>query len=134
MDRTGNALLTGMQYYENRLKTYDTYPKQMLPDKYELASAGLYYIGESDVCECFSCHIKLNAWERGDNAMKEHYKWSPNCEYLKIVGTQRHIGGLNTNAPNNSTYGANLFMKRFDTLHYPCWRNVTKDAQHQHSN
>ena len=22
-----------MEYYENRLKTFDTYPKQMLPDK-----------------------------------------------------------------------------------------------------
>ena len=36
-----------MEYYENRLKTFDTYPKQMLPDKYQLARAGLYYTGKS---------------------------------------------------------------------------------------
>ena len=75
-----------MEYYENRLKTFDTYPKQMLPDKIQLARAGLYYTGKSDVCQCFLCHVKLNAWERDDDAIKEHYKWSPQCEYIKMVG------------------------------------------------
>ena len=63
-----------MEYYENRLRTFDTYPKQMLPDKIQLARAGLYYTGKSDVCQCFLCHVKLNAWEREDDAIKEHYK------------------------------------------------------------
>ena len=30
-----------MEYYESRLRTFDTYPKQMLPDKFQLARAGL---------------------------------------------------------------------------------------------
>ena len=34
-----------MEYYENRLRTFDTYPKQMLPDKFQLAQTGLYYTG-----------------------------------------------------------------------------------------
>ena len=38
-----------MEYYENRLKTFDTYPKQMLPDKIQLDRAGLYYSGKSAV-------------------------------------------------------------------------------------
>ena len=43
MDITDCVLSSGnMEYYENRLKTCDTYPKQMLPDKFELARAGLY--------------------------------------------------------------------------------------------
>ena len=75
-----------MEYYENRLKTFDTYLKQMLPDKIQLARAGLYYTGKSDVCQCFRCHVKLSAWERDDDAIKEHYKWSPQCEYIKMVG------------------------------------------------
>ena len=76
-----------MEYYENRLSTFDTYPKQMLPDKIQLARAGLYYTGKSDVCQCFQCHVKLSAWERDDDAIKEHYKWSPQCEYIKMVGS-----------------------------------------------
>ena len=75
-----------MEYYENRLKTFDTYPKQMLPDKIQLARAGLYYSGKSDMCQCFRFHVKLSAWERDDDAIKEHYKWSPQCEYIKMVG------------------------------------------------
>ena len=62
-----------MEHYKNRLKTVDTYPKQMLPDKIQLARAGLYYTGKSDVCQCFRCHVKLSAWERDDEAIKEHY-------------------------------------------------------------
>ena len=55
----------------------------MLPDKIQLARAGLYYTGKSDVCQCFLCHVKLNAWERDDDAIKEHYN---QCEYIKMVG------------------------------------------------
>ena len=31
-----------MEYYKARLKTFDVYPKQMLPDKFQLARAGLF--------------------------------------------------------------------------------------------
>ena len=58
----------------------------MLPDKIQLARAGLYYTGKSDVCQFFRCHVKLSAWERDDDAIFEHYKWSPQCEYIKMVG------------------------------------------------
>ena len=71
---------SNMEYYQNRLKSFDTYPKQMLPDKYQLARAGLYYSGR--------CHVKLSAWERDDDAIKEHFKWSPDCEYIKMVGSR----------------------------------------------
>ena len=61
MDVTDCVLSSGnMEYYEKRLKTCDTYPTQMLPDKFELARAGLYYTGKSDICECFRCHVKLS--------------------------------------------------------------------------
>ena len=57
MDCTSTGM--NMDYFQNRLNTFDTYPKQMLPDKYRLASAGLYYTGKSDTCQCFRCHVKL---------------------------------------------------------------------------
>lgn len=115
-----------MEYYDNRLKTFETYPKQMLPDKYQLASAGLYYSGKADVCACFRCHVKLSAWERSDCALREHYKWSPNCEYIRIVGAPQQkptpIGGfgafVSTTRPtpcgfggfSSTTTAANLFV------------------------
>ena len=57
----------------------------MLLDKLQLARAGLYYTGKSDICQCFRCNVKLSSWERDDDAIKEHFKWSSNCEYMKMV-------------------------------------------------
>ena len=97
-----------MEYYENRLKMLDTYPTQMLLDKFHLATAGLYYTGKSDACQCFRCHVKLSAWEREDVVLKEHYKLAPSCEYIKMIdapqqcqpgftfGSSASIGGFGT--------------------------------------
>ena len=117
-----------MEYYDNRLKTFDIYPKQMLPDKYQLARAGLFYTGKSDICQCFRCHVKLSAWKRDDDAMKEHFKWSNNCEYINIIGVPQQGLGFTSNTGEHSTgfvsgtskssfgsgstTGANLFVRR----------------------
>ena len=126
------ATNVSMEYYENRLKTFDTYPKQMLPDKFQLARTGLYYTGKSDVCQCFRCHVKLSAWEREDDAIKEHYKWAPNCEYIKMIcappqrqpgftfGSNASLGGFGT--------GSGLFVKPLDPKRFQNWRdNANRD-------
>lgn len=129
VDCTSSSI--NMEYYEDRLKTFDTYPKQMLPDKFQLSSAGLYYTGKSDVCQCFRCHVKLSAWEREDDAIKEHYKWSPNCEYIKIIGVpqQKQTGftfgsssSLGGFRPSSATESS-LFVKSIDPKHFQNWRN-----------
>lgn len=125
MDCTSSS--ANMEFFENRLQTFDAYPKQMLPDKYQLARAGLYYTGKSDVCQCFRCHVKLSAWEREDDAIKEHYKWSPNCSYIKMIGapqqkpagftfgTSSQLGGFGT-GPSN-------FVGRVNPTHFQNWRD-----------
>ena len=118
---------SNMEYYQNRLKSFDTYPKQMLPDKYQLARAGLYYSGKSDVCQCFRCHIKLSAWERDDDAIKEHFKWSPNCEYIKMVGApaQQQPGftfGSNASLGGFGT-GSGQFVRPLDPKTFQMWRD-----------
>jgi hypothetical protein len=135
MNVTDCAHLNGsMKYYENRLKTFDSYPKQMLPHKYKLASAGLYNGGKSDVCECFRCPFKLSDWVRSNNPFREYY----NCEYIKIVGAPQHkptpIGGFGAfvsttrSTPcgfgefSSSTTGANLFVhNKANTTHQTHW-------------
>ena len=117
-----------MEYYETRLKTFDTYPKQMLPDKIQLARAGLYYIGKSDVCQCFRCHVKLSAWERDDDAIKEHYKWSPECEYIKMVGApppqKPGFSGFGSSAPAFGGFGmgSSNMVKPLDPKTFHIWR------------
>ena len=116
-----------MEYYENRLKTFDTYPKQMLPDKIQLARAGLYYSGKSDMCQCFRCHVKLSSWERDDDAIKEHYKWSPQCEYIKMVGApppQSPGYKVGSNAPSFGGFGtgSSNMVKPLDPKTFHIWR------------
>jgi hypothetical protein len=115
---------SGMEYYENRLRTFETYPKQMLPDKYQLARVGFYYTKESDIVICFRCRVKVSSWERDDIAGVEHLKWSPNCDFMKMIGPEKHgvgaggnerpLFGRNT-TPSfgfGSLTGANLFSNK----------------------
>ncbi len=84
MDR--HQVTMNMSTYENRLATYKKWPVQMHPTMYDLTEAGLYYTGEGDIVKCCACGIVISQWWRTDNAWAEHYKWSPDCLYLKMIG------------------------------------------------
>ena len=86
MNCTDSIMAAVMSHYDRRLETFVTYPKQIVPNKNELAHAGFYYSGTADKVICFRCGISLKDWEREDNAMIEHEKWSPNCMYIQMVG------------------------------------------------
>lgn len=73
-------------YYEDRLSSFLTWPRQISPTKADLTSAGLYYTGQSDLVKCFMCNVELCQWNCTDTAMKEHRKWSPQCVFLKMIG------------------------------------------------
>ena len=60
--------------FQNQLKTFWTWSKQMRQDKYSLASSGLLYKNENDSCEFFSCGVKLSQWEPTDVPLTEHKK------------------------------------------------------------
>ena len=116
-----------MEYYENRLKTFETYPKQVLPDKIQLARAGLYYSGKSDMCQCFRCHVKLSSWERDHIAIKEHYKWSPQCEYIKMVRApppQSPVYKVGSSVPSFGGFGtgSSNMVKPLDPKTFHIWR------------
>lgn len=72
--------------YEDRLSSFDTWSSQIIPDRYQLAKAGYFYSGFGDKVVCFSCDLKLYNWEKTDDPWIEHYKNSPDCLFLKLVG------------------------------------------------
>ena len=105
----------------------DTYPKQMLPEKFQLARAGLYYTGKSDICQCFRCHVTLSSWGRDDDAIKDHFKWSSNCEYMKMVvpspprqTSAQSFGGFGMGSSN--------MMKPVDPKVFQTWREHRNDV------
>jgi hypothetical protein len=80
MDYTGKRAMIicftqpDMVYYEDRLKSFKNWSKQIIPDKYAMARAGFTYKGEGGVVQCFGCNICVSEWEKTDNPWMEHLK------------------------------------------------------------
>ena len=103
-------------FYEDRLKTFEHWPKQLSPDKYALAQAGFYYTGEGDKVTCFACDMSVRQWERTDEPWTEHKKWSTNCVYLKMTGCKVADKGFNFNPLCSASQAVCGEPIRFGTL------------------
>lgn len=68
-------------YEENRLRTFDNWKFDFI-DKNKLALLGFYYIGPSDLVKCYFCNVEIGMWEKGDDILDDHIKWSPSCELI----------------------------------------------------
>ena len=58
----------------------------------ELAEGGFYMIARRDVVRCFSCNVVVHDWERSDNVIDEHRRYSPNCSFLNKLPYQPFVG------------------------------------------
>ncbi|KAM7357814.1 death-associated inhibitor of apoptosis 1 isoform 1-T5 [Cochliomyia hominivorax] len=67
---------------DERLKTFDCWPLDWL-DKKQLAMSGMFYMGEDDKTKCYFCEVEIGRWEREDQPVPEHLRWSPNCPLLR---------------------------------------------------
>lgn len=77
--------------YEDRIKTFYSWPAQTQPDKYVLAAAGFLYTGHSDEVTCFACGVSLSEWCKRDIVQAEHLKWSPSCIYSRMIGSEQPL-------------------------------------------
>lgn len=68
---------------DERLRTYDNnWPLDWL-DKRELAMTGMFYTNQDDKVKCYFCEVEIGRWERDDQPVPEHLRWSPNCPLLR---------------------------------------------------
>lgn len=66
-----------------RLRTYDNnWPLDWL-DKGELAMTGMFFTNQDDKVKCYFCEVEIGRWDRGDQPVSEHLRWSPNCPLLR---------------------------------------------------
>uniref|UniRef100_A0A2K6UCX8 Baculoviral IAP repeat containing 3 n=1 Tax=Saimiri boliviensis boliviensis TaxID=39432 RepID=A0A2K6UCX8_SAIBB len=89
-----------MQTHAARFKTFFNWPSSVLVNPEQLASAGFYYVGNSDDVKCFCCDGGLRCWESGDDPWVEHAKWFPRCEYLIRIKGQEFIQQVQASCPN----------------------------------
>lgn len=72
------------QSYEERLKTFDTWPVNTTSiDSSHIAAAGFYYSQTLDKVYCFHCGGMLHSWAYSDNPYFEHAFWYPRCSFIR---------------------------------------------------
>ncbi|XP_045179700.2 baculoviral IAP repeat-containing protein 7-like isoform X2 [Mercenaria mercenaria] len=77
------------QTMEARMASFKDFPKQNNVSAQQLAVAGLFYTGKGDLCRCFTCDGGLKDWSSGDDPVKEHATYFPNCSYIiKLKGSE----------------------------------------------
>ena len=88
MDSTDSSLVYRSTWsdYDQRLKSFNNWPLQIKQTSQDMAQAGFIYTGSSDRVFCFECKVGLKRWESNDNVWLEHKKWSPSCQYIRMVG------------------------------------------------
>ncbi|XP_078322302.1 baculoviral IAP repeat-containing protein 8-like [Crassostrea virginica] len=67
---------------EVRRGTFKNWPSHITQKPDELAEAGFFYTGKSDVVVCFYCGQGLHEWDVEDEPWGEHARWSPDCPFL----------------------------------------------------
>ena len=70
-------------------------------DANQLAAAGFYFTNKSDVVRCAFCGVEVGHSEKGDDALKEHQRWSPSCGSSK--GCVGSIPILSNEQPGKSS-------------------------------
>ncbi|XP_039967145.1 death-associated inhibitor of apoptosis 1 [Bactrocera tryoni] len=70
------------QREDERLNSFENWPLEWL-NKRELAQIGLVYTGEDDKVKCYFCEVEIGRWERDDQPINEHLRFSPNCPLLR---------------------------------------------------
>ena len=107
-------------FNEDRLGTFNTWPKQMMPDKYSLSEAGFYYSGWSDIAVCAFCNLRLSEWHAKDLPMNEHLIHAPNCTYLKMIGCGERKTEAGLDIPPFNTSGVYNSAPLQPSLFGPC--------------
>ncbi|KAF6197352.1 hypothetical protein GE061_020287 [Apolygus lucorum] len=65
-----------------RLTTFYDWPHTD-PSPTDLARAGFYYTGRTDICRCPFCRTEIGRWSEGDEPIADHERWSPQCRFLR---------------------------------------------------
>jgi hypothetical protein len=65
----------------DRRKTFKNWRVPYM-DVNKLAAAGFFFTAKGVVVRCAFCRVEIGRWIEGDDAFKEHKRWSPSCWFV----------------------------------------------------
>jgi len=75
--------------YPRRCSTFNSNWNQTNPTIEEFARSRFFYSGINNAFICFYCGQSLQNWGINDNAIIEHTRWFPLCQYAKQLCGQK---------------------------------------------
>jgi len=66
----------------DRRKTFKNWRVPFM-DVNQLVAAGFFFTNRGGVVRCAFCGVEVEHWVEGDDAFKDHQRWSPSCEFLR---------------------------------------------------
>jgi hypothetical protein len=112
---------------ENRLKTFNNWNIPFV-NKHQLALLGFYYYDLDDIVKCYFCSVEIGKWERGDDVLASHIKWSPSCNFIR----GRITNNIPINNPNAESHDFNpdfaVEAKRLESYGSE-WPNIKQRPQ-----
>lgn len=97
----------------SRLRTFATWPADLIQTPDTLAEAGFFYEGISDQVRCFHCDGGLRNWDPVDDPWTEHARWFPSCSFVKLIKGQEFVEACAVEVPSVSTFCFYYFQHKF---------------------
>lgn len=66
----------------DRLQTFNHWTRDYI-SKEKLARFGFYFERPVDVVKCIFCKVEIGNWDIGDDPLREHKRWSPQCPLIR---------------------------------------------------
>ncbi|XP_053386182.1 baculoviral IAP repeat-containing protein 3-like [Mercenaria mercenaria] len=91
---------------ESRVASFKEFPRDIKLPPQQFAVAGLFFTGNGDLCRCFTCDGGLKDWSSGDDPIKEHATYFPNCAYINQLKGPDYVKSQQQNHNRNEPVGA----------------------------
>jgi len=73
-----------------------------LMDVNQLAGVDFFFTNRGDVVRCAFCGVEVVYWVQEDDAFKDHQRWSPSCEFVRVV-CRKHAAPAQTSQQQPSS-------------------------------
>ena len=100
----------------DRLKSFNEWPKSMCQKPAELSEAGFFYLGKGDQVKCFSCGGGFKDWESDDVPWEQHALWYSTCRYLNECKSADYIQDVKNKHETKETNSNNAITVQMSSF------------------